>query len=85
METVVTQTAKLRSDFCVVMQKRVIGMSAPKYAETVSTLGIYNVKMVILLIMMDVIINAKLRSAGFVKEISNVDMINRTMESKFRT
>jgi hypothetical protein len=35
--------------------------------------------------MMDVIINAKLRSAGFVKEISNVDMINRTMESKFRT
>jgi hypothetical protein len=84
METVVTQTAKLRSDLCVVMQKKVIGMSAQKYAETVSTWGINNVKMVILSIMMDVIINAKLRSVGFVKEINSVDMITRTMESKFR-
>ena len=84
METVVTQTAKLRSDLCAVMQKKVIGMSAQKYAETVSTWVIYNVKMVISSIMMDVIINAKLRSVGFVKEINSVDMINRTMESKFR-
>ena len=57
-------------------------MSAVKYAETVLIQEINNVMMEILLIMMDVILSVELKNAGFVKEIRNVDMTNRTLEYK---
>jgi hypothetical protein len=59
METDVIRNAKLRKDLSVVIIIRVTRMSVLKYAETILIWVIYNVRMVISLIMMDVIIYVK--------------------------